>query len=236
MDKNNGMITKIWGPPAWIFLHCVTMGYPVEFDPENEDHVIRRESMIYFFNSITNVFPCKYCRESYAEYIRELPIEDHLSTRVELARWFYDIHNKVNYKLGIPLCDIPEFIEVYNKYEQYRAKCTITEKTTVEQRKENEKKGCIEPHDGIPKKCIVEIQNDDGKKLHDYKEKPIISHDVLVKFYEGKKTPINNHGINELLEMNIDRLIQNTKCIYLLFPQMFNDKFNKLPILDKKNY
>ena len=71
MSENNGMITKIWGPPAWIFLHCVTMGYPVEFDPENEDHVQRRESMIEFFNSITNVFPCKYCRESYEEFIKE---------------------------------------------------------------------------------------------------------------------------------------------------------------------
>ena len=73
--------------------------------------------------------------------LKNLPIEDHLSTRVELARWFYDIHNKVNYKLGIPLCDIPEFVEIYNRYEQYRAKCTITaESTAEEQRKKNKEK------------------------------------------------------------------------------------------------
>ena len=31
-NKDYGMITKIWGPPGWLFLHTVTMGYPYEID------------------------------------------------------------------------------------------------------------------------------------------------------------------------------------------------------------
>ncbi len=27
--KHNGLITKIWGGPGWIFNHSVTFGYPI---------------------------------------------------------------------------------------------------------------------------------------------------------------------------------------------------------------
>lgn len=234
MSENNGMITKIWGPPAWVFLHSVTMGYPVECDPENKDHIIRKNNMISFFNSIGHVLPCKYCRESYNEYINELPIENHLETRIDLAKWLYDIHNKVNYKLGIPLCDIPEFIEIYDRYEQYRAKCTITEQTTQKQREINKEKGCVVPHDGIPKTCSIEIKNIHGDRIHDCKQKPNLSHNILISFYEGKETSINKRGIDELLEMPNDKLVNNPMCIYLLFPQLDNCQFKKLPTLDEE--
>ena len=27
-NVDNGMMTKVWGPTGWLFLHCVTFGYP----------------------------------------------------------------------------------------------------------------------------------------------------------------------------------------------------------------
>ena len=27
-SSSRGMITKIWGPPAWVFLHSIAAGYP----------------------------------------------------------------------------------------------------------------------------------------------------------------------------------------------------------------
>ena len=27
-NVDNGMMTKVWGPPGWLFLHCLTFGYP----------------------------------------------------------------------------------------------------------------------------------------------------------------------------------------------------------------
>lgn len=233
MSENNGMITKIWGPPAWIFLHCVVMGYPVQFDPEDSDHVYRRKGMKKFFKFITCVLPCKYCRESYNKYIKESPIENHLSSRVELARWLYDIHNKVNYKLGIPLCDIPEFIEVYNRYEQYRAKCTITSETTSKERDENIQKGCTIPEDGIPKNCTIEIKNKHGKKIHDCNKKPEIAHDILIEFYKGNTTAINSSGINELLDMDLQNICTNFRLLYLVFPQIESGPL-KVPLLDSQ--
>ena len=42
-NENNGLMTKIWGPPGWLFLHCVTMGYPVSMDSKNQEHKLRKK-------------------------------------------------------------------------------------------------------------------------------------------------------------------------------------------------
>ena len=153
-NKNNGMMTKVWGPPGWMFLHCITFGYPVEIDYNNHEHIIRKEKMKIFFESIGYVFPCKYCRESYLNFIREIPIDNNLNSRKDLVKWLYDIHNKVNDKLGVPACNIPSLNEVHEKYEKYRAQC---KKTTSAERIKNLNKGCVIPADGKKKKCVVKV-------------------------------------------------------------------------------
>ena len=151
-NKQNGMMTKVWGPPGWFFLHAVTFGYPDEINPENVDRVRHYAN---FFNSLGHVLPCKYCRNSYNEYISELPVENFLQSRKDLTSWLYLIHNKVNDKLGIPEC--VTFEEVENKYEQYRAKC---KQTTDKERSDRLIKGCTVPENGKKKKCLVSIVND----------------------------------------------------------------------------
>ena len=93
---SSGMMTKIWGPPGWVFLHSITMGYPQEIDENNEEHILRREGMISLFESLQYVFPCSYCRKSYAKFIEEKPIREHVNNRETLVLWFYNIHNNVN--------------------------------------------------------------------------------------------------------------------------------------------
>lgn len=153
-NKQNGMMTKVWGPPGWFFLHSVTFGYPDEINPENVDRVRHYAN---FFNSLGHILPCKYCRNSYNEYISELPVENFLNSRKDLTLWLYLIHNKVNDKLGIPACDRPSFEEVEKKYEQYRAKC---KQTTDKERSDRLIKGCVVPENGKKKKCLVSIVND----------------------------------------------------------------------------
>ena len=163
-NVNNGMMTKVWGPPGWMFLHIVTMGYPVKIDNFNEEHLMRKRKIKEFFNNLGYILPCRYCRESYLNFIKETPIDDHLNTRVDLAKWFYDIHNKVNYKLGVPECNIPSFEDFYKEYDTYRAKC---KKTTEEEREENLKKGCVVPADGKKKKCLVKVVKVDKSNKED---------------------------------------------------------------------
>ena len=59
------MMTNVWGPPGWVFLHCITIGYPIKIDPKNKEHISRKKHTMNFFNSLGHVLPCKYCRESY---------------------------------------------------------------------------------------------------------------------------------------------------------------------------
>ena len=153
-NVDNGMMTKVWGPTGWLFLHCVTFGYPYAINLDNPEHATKREEYQHFFHLLGKVLPCRYCRDSYQEFMKENPIESNLNTRKDLCRWLYDIHNKVNHKLGVPNCQIPSFEQVQDRYEQFRAKC---KKTTEDERVANINKGCIKPADGTPKKCVINI-------------------------------------------------------------------------------
>lgn len=189
---HNGMMTKVWGPAGWLFLHCVSFGYPHTIDINNREDRLKAENYKKFFNLIGEVLPCRYCRESYLEFVKENPIDPHLISREKLTKWFYDIHNKVNTKLGVPKCDIPSFQEVTTEYEQYRAKC---KKTTENERAKNAAKGCVRPADGTPKRCIVKVvscnkgditrrEESDDVRLHSVpsqKEYYLIHRDNLIK-------------------------------------------------------
>ncbi len=153
-NVDNGMMTKVWGPAGWLFLHCVTFGYPYAINPENLDHAYKQDHYKTFFNLVGYILPCKYCRESYIEFARETPIDNFLSKREDLTKWLYIIHNKVNKKLGVAHDCIPTFKEIQKFYEQFRAKC---KKTSEEERKMNKEKGCVKPADGTPKKCVINV-------------------------------------------------------------------------------
>ena len=153
-NVDNGMMTKVWGPAGWLFLHSVTFGYPYAINPANPAHSSKKDEYYNFFYYLGNVMPCRYCRESYQQFFKELDLSKFLDTRAKLVEWLYILHNKVNTKLGVPACNIPTFEELVNTYETYRAKC---KPTTDEERMENQKKGCVTPADGTPRRSIVKV-------------------------------------------------------------------------------
>jgi len=130
-DSNNGLITKIWGPPAWDLFHAIQFGYPINPTPEQKDDYLN------YFRFLGKVLPCIFCRNSYQEFIGsdgDCPLTiDVMKSRETLTRWGYSLHNRVNKKLGVEYGDTYE--ELCYKYESYRAKCTKTGK------------GCIMPLD-----------------------------------------------------------------------------------------
>jgi hypothetical protein len=153
-NVDNGMMTKVWGPAGWLFLHCITFGYPYAINQDNEQHRAKPDEYYNFFYYLGKVMPCRYCRESYQQFFKELDLSKSLNTRQDLVKWLYDIHNKVNHKLGVPACNIPSFDELIQQYEAYRAKC---KPTTEEERTANQKKGCITPADGTPRRSVVKV-------------------------------------------------------------------------------
>jgi hypothetical protein len=123
-NKNNGLITKIWGPCAWEFFHSVTFGYPLA--PTKEE----KQQYKNFFISTGFVLPCKYCRDSYTEFINSDPDatlkDDDLENRETLTKWAFRLHERVNKKIGLTYN--LTYDDICEKFESYRAKCMPNEK------------------------------------------------------------------------------------------------------------
>ena len=64
-NVDNGLMTRIWGPSGWLFLHCISFGYPYKIDPTNPEHIEKQNDYYRFFYYLGKVMPCKYCRISY---------------------------------------------------------------------------------------------------------------------------------------------------------------------------
>lgn len=120
MNKQNGMRTKAWGPPAWMFLHMVTMGYPYKNPTKTQKKQYKT-----FFKNVGNILPCGLCRNSYKKFLKEIPItEEVLKSRKNLVHWFFKVHNRVNKKLNCEVLNRKQLNEKYRFYESFRAgKC-----------------------------------------------------------------------------------------------------------------
>jgi len=144
---DTGMQTRVWGPAGWLFLHSIAQNYPWKPTAEQKDNYLN------FFKLVGNVLPCRYCRESYQDFISQQDTKldiSKLKSRYSLVKWLYDIHNKVNKKLSLNCND--SLKQVWDKYESFRSKCTKSPETT-----NIIKKGCLDPMKGFRKKCIIDI-------------------------------------------------------------------------------
>lgn len=99
------MDTRFWGPSAWQLFHLVA------FKSEHPDDVL---------NDMKGVLPCRFCRESTTQFVKEHPL------RGNPSKWLYEIHNMVNDKLRkqaqtdptiVNPDEDPSFEDVKKKYE-----------------------------------------------------------------------------------------------------------------------
>jgi hypothetical protein len=88
------MDPRIWGPGAWLFLHSVTLNYPQDPTPRDEEEIKQ------FFMLVGKILPCFYCRDHYSRHLKEFPIQT--GSKKDLVYWLIDIHNDVNKELGKP--------------------------------------------------------------------------------------------------------------------------------------
>lgn len=127
-DNENGLITSIWGHHEWESLGSKAFGYPIK--PTEQQKI----DYLNHFISEGNVLPCKYCRESYKQFIKDGDTVLDMSvmeSRETLTKWLFRLHNAINRKLEVDYGKTYE--EMCYKFNSYRAKCTKTEK------------GCITP-------------------------------------------------------------------------------------------
>jgi hypothetical protein len=142
--SGDGMLTYIWGPPLWHFLHTMSFNYPVSPTPT------QKKEYRNFVLSLRNVLPCGKCRENLTHNFQTLPLTmASMRSRTTFSKYIYDLHETVNKMLGKPASHL-SYEQVRERYEHFRARCS--------QKRKKGEKGCTESYRGARKtKCLLHI-------------------------------------------------------------------------------
>jgi hypothetical protein len=159
-NSGDGMVTKIWGPPMWHYLHTMSFNYPVNPTPEEKKHY--RDFII----NLQYVLPCKYCRMNLTNNFKKKPLQMcDMASRETFSRYIYELHETINKMLGKK--SHLTYCQVRDRYENFRSRCTeekgkvfTFKKTTTKKKKE---KGCTEPLYGKKSKCVINIVPQEDK-------------------------------------------------------------------------
>jgi len=154
-NSGDGMLTSVWGPPMWHYLHTMSFNYPVHPSLKDKKHYKN------FIVNLQHVLPCKYCRINLTNNFKKKPIQMcDMASRETFSRYVYELHELVNKMLKknshLSYCQVRE------RYENFRSRCT-TEKARVfsfkkiKTLKNKREKGCTEPLYGKKAKCIINI-------------------------------------------------------------------------------
>ena len=159
-SSGDGMMTKIWGPALWHYLHTMSFNYPVKPTAADKKHY--RDFII----NLQYVLPCKYCRMNLTNNFKKKPLKmSHMASRDTFSRYIYELHETVN-KMLLKKSHLT-YSDVRERYEHFRSRCTeekpklfTFKKTTTRRKKE---KGCTEPLYGKKSKCVISIVPQEDK-------------------------------------------------------------------------
>ena len=150
-QSNDGMLTSVWGPGAWHFLHTISFNYPVK--PTCEEKRYYRNYVL----NLVHVLPCGKCRENLCKNLKRHPLMyKNMKSRATFSRYIYNLHETINAMLGKK--SGLTYVEVRDRYENFRSRC----RTTVKKKRHTEN-GCIEPVYGKKAKCVLKIVPDTKK-------------------------------------------------------------------------
>ena len=157
-NSNDGMLTSVWGPIFWFFLHTMSFNYPVNPTLENKKEYMN------FILSLQHILPCKYCRDNLNANFKKLPITmDRMKNRETFSRYVYELHEVVN-KMLKKKSNL-SYDDVRDRFETFRSKCIVDKKPKKSCKKSKKKhSGCIEPFYGKKSKCIMKIVPFDTKE------------------------------------------------------------------------
>ena len=149
-DSGDGMLTSIWGPGLWHYLHVISFNYPV-----NPTNLIKKKYKELLLN-LQHTLPCKYCRINLKNNFKKYPLTDKiLKNRNTFSRYIYNLHELINKMLGkksgLSYCDVRD------RYENFRSRCVIDKPKIFNYSKFKKEKGCTTPMYGEKSKCLIKI-------------------------------------------------------------------------------
>ena len=157
-ESGDGMLTSVWGPSMWHYLHTMSFNYPVHPTQDDKKHYRN------FMKSLVNVLPCKYCRINLKTNYKNLPLRKcDMKNRESFSKYVYYLHELVNKMLkkksGLSYC------QVRDRYENFRARCTQKKPLLfkLKRRGTRKEKGCTIPLYGKKAKGIIKIVPQESK-------------------------------------------------------------------------
>ena len=155
-NSNDGMLTTVWGPGMWHYMHTMSFNYPVK--PTNDDKHHYRDFMI----NLKYVLPCGKCRANLRKNFKRLPLTmKHMQSRETFSKYVYELHELVNKMLG--KSSGLSYADVRERYEHFRARCAQPIKAKTCKRGKKLENGCTEPLYGEKAKCVLKIVPHDEK-------------------------------------------------------------------------
>lgn len=183
-NSGDGMLTSVWGPSMWHYLHVMSFNYPVH--PTLKDKTNYKNFML----SLQNVLPCKYCRINLTKNFKKCPLTmKQMENRASFSKYVYNLHQRINKMLHKPTN--LTYADVRDRYEHFRSRCTdkdnkednekdkednqdknkdnikrysVKQKQIINSKTRKEKeKGCTKPLHGTKAKCIIKIVPQDTK-------------------------------------------------------------------------
>jgi hypothetical protein len=163
-NSADGMLTSVWGPSLWHFLHTLSFNYPINPTTKNKkDYKI-------FILSLRNILPCKYCRENLEKNLKDTHFNDSsLKNRESFSKFIYNLHNHINKMLGKK--QYKPYEQVRDEYENFRSRCKVNKEikhkgggSTKKTKNNKKEKGCVHSLYGVKSKCIVRIVPNKSKK------------------------------------------------------------------------
>ena len=151
-QSNDGMLTSIWGPTMWIYLHTMSFNYPV--NPSENDKKHYRD----FILNLRNTLPCGKCRKNLEKNFKKLPLlYSNMKSRHSFSLYIYNLHELINKMLNKQSGLTYEMVR--ERYEHFRARCLTNPDNTnlnINPTIVGEI-GCTEPLYGEKSKCILRI-------------------------------------------------------------------------------
>lgn len=155
--SNDGMLTTIWGPSMWHYLHTMSFNYPIE------PTVLDKRHYKDFIYNLQYVLPCGKCRKNLKKNLKKYPLtNEQLKSRETFSRYIYELHEQINKMLHKTSNLTYEVVR--ERYEHFRARCALSydkmkEKLKKYHSKKNTTKenGCTIPLYGEKSKCVLHI-------------------------------------------------------------------------------
>ena len=69
-NSGEGMLTSVWGPGLWHYIHTMSFNYPVKPTADNKKYYMD------FVKNMQYTLPCKHCRINLKNNFKTLPLKN----------------------------------------------------------------------------------------------------------------------------------------------------------------